>query len=275
MATWWVPAPRSRPQPRRCRLQRQSLLRPPPAPACPPQRCWHRRPIQAPRRARSPAPPAKRRPRPPPKARATSAPRSAVLLEIGDRNARRAYGSVAAGPGTAVITANTKLPWASASKWMYAAYVAQRQAGELGAADVRLLTMRGGYVNLENCRADQTVDQCLAWRGNGAYSPTPTAASTTTAATCRTRQPDRLGRAGHGRPGDRDAFAARCRSGVQLPAGPTGGRGGRYGQRLCGLPAQGHVRRAPDRYPSGHIVGLCEPECLPQRRGRLLARPGR
>jgi hypothetical protein len=91
--------------------------------------------------------------------------------ELGDREAARAGGSVSRGAGTRQITADTPLALASSTKWLYAAYVAQRRAGQLEPWDVRLLTARGGYVSFAGCRAEQSVDACLAWQDNGLFTP--------------------------------------------------------------------------------------------------------
>lgn len=90
--------------------------------------------------------------------------------ELGDRDAVVAGGSVNRNGGRAV-TADTPMRLASATKWLYAAYVAQRRDGELRPADERLLSLRGGYVDFAGCRSGQTVDQCLDWADNGRLSP--------------------------------------------------------------------------------------------------------
>lgn len=93
--------------------------------------------------------------------------------EIGDRNARLASDSVAGtgtGSSTRVYTASTVLAIASASKWLYAGYVAQKRAGALSASDIQFLNFRSGYSNFDHCTAQQTVDSCLADGTNGAYS---------------------------------------------------------------------------------------------------------
>jgi hypothetical protein len=68
------------------------------------------------------------------------------------------------------ITAGTVLPYASASKWLYSAYVVQRTRGVLTHADVQMLTLRSGYTRFTGCQPGQTVDACLASSGNGRYS---------------------------------------------------------------------------------------------------------
>lgn len=91
--------------------------------------------------------------------------------EIGDRNARLASGSVNSDKTTTTYTATTPMPIASASKWIYGAFVAQRAKGRLTDADRKFLSMRAGYVSMSYCRAGQTVDGCLAYQGNGTYTP--------------------------------------------------------------------------------------------------------
>lgn len=58
---------------------------------------------------------------------------------------------------------------ASASKWIYAAYVAERRGGDLRGYDIQFLTLESGYHSLTTCSADDinTVDDCLAYGDNG------------------------------------------------------------------------------------------------------------
>ena len=89
--------------------------------------------------------------------------------EIGDRDGSRVSGSVnAAGNGT-IYTAQTAMPIASASKWMYAVYVAQRRSSVLTADDVQFLSFRSGYTNFitTGCENLDTVEQCAARGTNG------------------------------------------------------------------------------------------------------------
>lgn len=83
--------------------------------------------------------------------------------EIGDRSAALASGAVggsAYGPGTVMNIA-------SASKWLYGAYVVQRRAGVLTPEDIQHLTFRSGYVRFAICLPGQTVDGCLNYLNNG------------------------------------------------------------------------------------------------------------
>jgi hypothetical protein len=60
---------------------------------------------------------------------------------------------------------------ASATKWLFGAYVVEKRAGTLSAEDVRHLTFRSGYTNFSICLQGQTVDGCLAFpASNGQYS---------------------------------------------------------------------------------------------------------
>lgn len=59
---------------------------------------------------------------------------------------------------------------ASASKWIYAAYVVQRRQGYLTDDDIKFLTFRSGYTNFSKCLPDQTVDECVAYEQNGVHS---------------------------------------------------------------------------------------------------------
>ena len=83
--------------------------------------------------------------------------------EIGDRSAALASGAAggsAYGPGTTMNIA-------SASKWLYGAYVVQRRAGALTAEDIKHLTFRSGYTRFAICLPGQTVDGCLNYLNNG------------------------------------------------------------------------------------------------------------
>lgn len=92
--------------------------------------------------------------------------------EIGDAQGRRGSGST----DGATYTADTPMAIASASKWLYAAYVAERRGGAgLGAsADVPFLNFSSGYTGFDGCLARQTVAQCQSYQGvlirNGGFS---------------------------------------------------------------------------------------------------------
>jgi hypothetical protein len=85
--------------------------------------------------------------------------------EIGTRDAKKAGGSVGTG-----VTAQTVVRYASASKWLYGAYVVQRRQGTLGDTDVQMLTMKSGFTNFRICKPFHTVDVCLSKGVNGLYS---------------------------------------------------------------------------------------------------------
>jgi hypothetical protein len=59
---------------------------------------------------------------------------------------------------------------ASASKWLYGAYVVQQRQGQLSDEDVKFLTFRSGYTNFSRCLPGQTVDACVAYQRNGEHS---------------------------------------------------------------------------------------------------------
>jgi hypothetical protein len=90
--------------------------------------------------------------------------------ELGTRDGRIASGSVGAAAGNLQVTAKTSMPYASASKWLYGAYVVERKKGVLSGTDVQMLTFRSGYTGFDTCERDQTVDACLARGLNGQYS---------------------------------------------------------------------------------------------------------
>ena len=87
---------------------------------------------------------------------------------IGDAHGVRADGRV----GARAPEASTQMPIASASKLVYAAFIAQQRHGELTADDVRYLTFTSGYTNFRNCRRGQTIAECDAMRSNGEHDAT-------------------------------------------------------------------------------------------------------
>jgi hypothetical protein len=99
------------------------------------------------------------------------APIRPFYWEIGDRTARLASGSVASATDPTVYTAASPLSIASASKWIYASYVVQRQGGVLSAADVKFLDFTSGYTSFSSCTPGQTVQACVDAGSNGVYHP--------------------------------------------------------------------------------------------------------
>jgi hypothetical protein len=84
---------------------------------------------------------------------------------IGDAGGMQAEGRV----GRRAPEATTPMPIASASKWVYGAYVLQKHGGVLSASDIAFLTFVSGYTDFSKCRPGQTVGGCDAWRRNGAH----------------------------------------------------------------------------------------------------------
>jgi hypothetical protein len=91
--------------------------------------------------------------------------------EVGNRDGKLVSGSVASSTTNLMYSGSTAMSIASASKWVYGAYVAQKQGGALSDGDRKFLEMRSGYVSLQSCDPGQTVDSCLAAQNNGAYTP--------------------------------------------------------------------------------------------------------
>ncbi|MBK1687750.1 hypothetical protein [Rubrivivax gelatinosus] len=89
--------------------------------------------------------------------------------EIGDSAGKKTSGSVASG-STAAVKSSAPITIASASKWLYGAYVAQARSGTLSATDRKYLAMTAGYVSLKSCSGLASVDACLASGSNGVYS---------------------------------------------------------------------------------------------------------
>lgn len=93
--------------------------------------------------------------------------------EIGDKTQRLASGSVDKVGSAISYTANTSMSIASASKWIYGAYVAQQRGGVLTAQDIQFLNFRSGYTNfgVTGCDRGDTVASCVARDSNGVQTP--------------------------------------------------------------------------------------------------------
>jgi hypothetical protein len=109
-------------------------------------------------------------------AQSSSGPCAAIqpfYWEIGDKNSALASGSVNKEGEPTRYDANTVMPIASATKWIYGAYVAEKRAGVLTDSDIKFLNFRSGYVSFEafgSCKFGDTVDGCLNNGNNGAYT---------------------------------------------------------------------------------------------------------
>jgi hypothetical protein len=90
--------------------------------------------------------------------------------EIGDAGGRLAGASVNTAASSTTYDASSPLNIASASKWLYAAYVVERRVGALTAEDIRFLNFQSGYTSFIACSPGQTVDACLATSTNGDYT---------------------------------------------------------------------------------------------------------
>jgi hypothetical protein len=90
--------------------------------------------------------------------------------EIGDVNARQTSGFVGSTTDPTVYASSTVMSIASASKWLYATYFVQKQAGVLSASDVKFMNFTSGYVSFSICQQGQTVQQCVDSANNGDYT---------------------------------------------------------------------------------------------------------
>jgi len=90
--------------------------------------------------------------------------------EVGDKNGAQASGTVTSATDATVYTASSLMSIASASKWLYGAYVAQRRGGALNDSDVKFLTFRSGYTNFSACLPNQTIGNCATFLTNGVHS---------------------------------------------------------------------------------------------------------
>lgn len=95
-------------------------------------------------------------------------PLGAFYWELGDVHGPLASGTAGAGVGAA-----TPLALASASKLVFAAYVLERRAGALTAADLEALRMLSGHVGFANlsCAGAATVQACADIGTNTALTP--------------------------------------------------------------------------------------------------------
>jgi hypothetical protein len=84
--------------------------------------------------------------------------------EIGDGSGPQGSGQVGQS-----ITANGVIKLASASKWVFGAYVAQKTGGQPTQQQIDALEMRSGYDQLNDmlCGAASTIDGCLSLGNNG------------------------------------------------------------------------------------------------------------
>jgi CubicO group peptidase (beta-lactamase class C family) len=88
--------------------------------------------------------------------------------EVGDTN-----GKLAAGARGGAVTANRPLRIASASKWIFGAYVVERQGGHPSDSQIDALEMKSGYdqLNPVACAGARTVQGCLERRRNADLTP--------------------------------------------------------------------------------------------------------
>ncbi len=93
--------------------------------------------------------------------------------EIGDRTGRLGSGSVTKPGNSTTYTAQTLMPIASASKWIYGAYVAERRNGVLTAEDIQFLSFRSGYTSFSfsGCDNFDSVSECVTRSTNGVFTP--------------------------------------------------------------------------------------------------------
>lgn len=68
------------------------------------------------------------------------------------------------------VTGETIGPIASATKWLYGAYVSQLRNGALTTDDVRYLTFRSGYIGFQGCDRGETVAACATRSSNNQFS---------------------------------------------------------------------------------------------------------
>lgn len=87
--------------------------------------------------------------------------------EVGNGQRKLVGGSV----GKQAPDEHTRMALASASKWLYGAYVAQEREGRLSDEDIRFLNFRSGYTRFRICTRGQTVGECQSGLLNGRGRP--------------------------------------------------------------------------------------------------------
>ncbi len=91
--------------------------------------------------------------------------------EIGDKAGSMASGSVNTAGSLVSYSALSVMSVASASKWLYGAYVVERRgAAGLSASDIKFLNFRSGYTSFTSCSTTDTVGSCAAASSNGVYT---------------------------------------------------------------------------------------------------------
>lgn len=90
--------------------------------------------------------------------------------EIGNGSGLLSSGST----GDLSVGRATEYPIGSATKWVFAAYVAQKLGGTIDATTAKFLKMSSGYTNfsLTSCVGSATVAACQSDGSNGVYSAT-------------------------------------------------------------------------------------------------------
>ena len=88
--------------------------------------------------------------------------------EIGD-----AKGVIASGSKGTRVQARNPLPIASASKWIFGAFVVETTKGHLSPAQIQALEMGSGFDSFNPffCRGAKNIEECLGRRANGHQDP--------------------------------------------------------------------------------------------------------
>lgn len=94
---------------------------------------------------------------------AACVPAQPFYWEIGNSQRLLAAGQV----GSNAPARSTQMSIASASKWIYSAYVAERRGGVLTNIDIKFLNFKSGYTNFKLCLPTQSVSTCMNSALNG------------------------------------------------------------------------------------------------------------
>jgi len=93
---------------------------------------------------------------------------SPFYFEIGNKTSALVSASI----GGTTYTANTQINIASASKWLFGAYVSEVRAGVLTQTDILATRLLSGYASMGNeCAVNDTVSSCFSVAQNNVYTP--------------------------------------------------------------------------------------------------------
>lgn len=91
--------------------------------------------------------------------------------EVGGASQAQASGSVDAEGDPTTYTPDSWMNLGSVTKWLFAAYVVERNGGALSDDELAKLQHRSGYVSMGKCYPGQTVGSCYRYQDNDVLTP--------------------------------------------------------------------------------------------------------